>query len=217
MKTTQKVWHDKEASNLILQDGEVLRHPLMLKDAAQFCDACSGSGKIKDLSIKCPVCSGSGLLNSQGQGINETVAATSNNTEGARGGTYGNDHALSDAQMLDRHMARDAAWRDASAGHRAGFRITDAVKAHHTRMMDLYSKLDDEREAAYLQPLNPSPDVAGSPARNIGKPQDGDVIKNGECEDSRSLADKRAQHQQVMNDLYEQYSQQQREAYRTLK
>jgi hypothetical protein len=54
-----KVWLDKNASDLILKDGEWQYTPLMLKDAAHFCDLCQGSGIVKDASIKCPVCKGS--------------------------------------------------------------------------------------------------------------------------------------------------------------
>jgi hypothetical protein len=103
-----------------------------MKDAARFCDACAGSGRIKDLSIKCPVCSGSGFLNSNGQGIDpdEVARAMTTHHESARNGTFGSTDSNS---QLNDHLVRDAEIRRAAAPHRAGWRITDQSRAHHAR------------------------------------------------------------------------------------
>ena len=135
----------------VLQDGETLRVPVMLRDAAPagFCKECQGRGRWTDMNLTCPYCSGSGMISANGDPVDETVSATSNNTEAARGGEFGTDHAsINDAKIQDA-IARDRAWREATAGSRPGWRVTDAGKEHHTRMNDEYSKLDDERESAY--------------------------------------------------------------------
>lgn len=133
----------------VLQDGETLRVPVMLRDAAPagFCKECQGRGRWTDMNLTCPYCSGSGMISANGD--DEVVSATSNNTEGARQGEFGTDHALTNDAKIRDAIARDAAWRDATAGHRPGWRVTDAGKEHHMRMQDEYSRLDDERENAW--------------------------------------------------------------------
>jgi hypothetical protein len=134
----------------VLQDGEIQRTPLMLKDAAAFCRECGGLGRFKDASIRCPFCKGSGLANSNGEGIDEIVSATSNEIEGARSGEFGTDRAsINDAEMRDR-LAKDAAWREASIGNRCGFRIDHSAegKAARQKVFDAIAKADEERENA---------------------------------------------------------------------
>jgi hypothetical protein len=182
----------------VLQDGETLRLPVMLKDAARFCDFCSGSGKIKDASIRCPLCGGSGLLNREGQGVDvdEVVRATSNNTEAARGGAFGTDHALSDAVLADLEFCARV------SGHRPGWRVTDEGRAHHTRMNDVYAEVDNEREAAWKD---------ATPPAEMGR------IKPPPSDDNRTLDQKVADHRRVMDAEYMNYENQIGNAYRTLK
>ncbi len=116
-----KVWENKDASNLILKDGERQRVPMMQRDSspAGFCHECQGRGvwKVVDQNLTCPYCSGSGMVSATGGPVEKVVRNTANETEGARGGEFGNDHAtLSDAQMLDRYLAKDAAWRRLDGG-----------------------------------------------------------------------------------------------------
>ena len=215
---------------LVLADGKTHRTPMMLKDnvAGFACKECQGRGRwLDDLNITCPFCHGSGLVNSNGD---ET-----NNTEAARGGEFGTDHAINDAKIQDA-IARDRAWRDATAGSRPGWYVTDAGKEHHTRMTDIYAAVDDEREAAYKEPRT-SPDVAwstgaGSEARNFGKPApDGSacmldggqrgVIRNGQCvalsEDSRTVSQVAADHAQNMQNVYQEHENFLQNAYKNLR
>jgi hypothetical protein len=202
---TKISWRDANASDLkieyedgamdngILQPGRRARVGIMMKDAAKFYDMCSGSGRVKDLSIKCPVCSGSGFLNSNGQGISpeEVTRAMTTHHESARNGTFGSTDSNS---QLNDHPVRDAEIRRAAAPHRAGWRIADQSRAHHARMNDEYSKLDDEREnlwrgmpkdAKYTGPDSQMNVGQGSPARNVGK-----------CPDEAATSDCEAAHKE---------------------
>lgn len=134
----------------ILADGQTMRVRTMQRDsAAGFCKECQGRGRWTDMNLTCPYCSGSGMISANGDPVDEVVSNTANETEAARGGEFGTDHAsINDAKIRDA-VARDRAWRDATAGSRPGWRVTDARKEHHTRMNDEYSKLDDDRESAY--------------------------------------------------------------------
>jgi hypothetical protein len=104
---------------------------------------------------------------------------------------------LTDAEIqMQDHIARDHAWRQATAGNRPGFRIDSSAEgqAARAKVFDALAEADDEREAAWK---NTPPDSwfgcgvdseyaggpdsqfntgQGSPSRNFGKPpQERDV------------------------------------------
>jgi hypothetical protein len=220
----------------VLQDGETRRVPLMLKDAAAFCRECGGLGRFKDASIRCPFCKGSGLVNSNGEGIDETVA---NNTEGARGGEFGADRAT--LSNHDAFMLRDAEIRLAASGNRPGYRFvadSEERRAAQQKIADAHEEYNRYITTAYRdvnQSRNPDVDWstgAGSPGRNFGKPpQEGDVcttsagqrgvIRNGECvasrEDSRTVSQVAADHAQNMENVYQEHSNYLQNAWRNLR
>ena len=194
------IWKDKgdnlttvyEDDDDILKDGQTLRVKMLARDAATFCKDCSGLGKWKDVGIVCPTCRGSGMLSSSGDPVDQVICNTTNATEGARGGAFGNDHAaLTDVQiqMQDRLATYDA-WDRATAGSRPGYRLdtSAAGRAAWQKKFDAMAQADDERENAWKQlrsdageftaGKNGEPNVgAGSPARNIGKAKPGQVCK----------------------------------------
>jgi hypothetical protein len=176
----------------ILRDGEKVRVPL--KDAARFCDLCEGTGKVKDASIRCPLCQGSGLLNREGQGVNEVVRATSNNTEGSRGGAFGTDHAtLSDA---DRRVHDYLEHQAKFASHRAGFRIDSSPegKARRQKTFDAMAAYDDERESAWK-------DVSSTFEQNVttlSKPPTPEELEQIKRNDGRTTAQIAKDHQARM-------------------
>jgi hypothetical protein len=194
----------------ILADGQRFRVPTLMRDG-ETCDDCGVSGRYP-ASVRCPTC--------------------------------GDRNALTDAEtQLQDHLARDQEYRRTHSGNMPGYRFaadSEERRASRQQLHDAYAEYEARLTSSWkgLEPLNQNPDVdwstaAGSPSRNFGKPApEGSVcttsdgrpghIVNGECvasheDSSRPLADKRAEHQRVMNDIYEQYSRQQSEAYRTLK
>ena len=166
-------------SHQILKDKGRTRVPVLLRDAASFCMDCMGKG-VWDVGIRCPTCGGSGMLNREGQGVDEVVRATSNKTEGARQGEFGVDRAL-----INDAIARDSAWRAATAGSRPGFRIDSSPegKAARAKVFDAMAQYDKEREAAwrtldseYTGASSEFNVGAGSEARRVGGEQrEGDV------------------------------------------
>jgi hypothetical protein len=131
----------------VLQDGETLRVPVMLRDAAPagFCKECQGRGRWTDMNLTCPYCSGSGMILANGDD------ETSNNTEAARGGEFGADHASINYAKIRDAVARDRAWRDATAGSRPGFRIDSSPegKARRQKTFDAMAEMEEQRAHAW--------------------------------------------------------------------
>jgi hypothetical protein len=199
-------WRDKDSSDLhVLRDGEKLRVGVMMRDAARFCDMCSGSGKIRDLSIGCPVCGGSGLLDAQGRGIDrDEVARGTAHTDATRG----NDATMTDAEFRDKYVAADASARAKAAGSRPGFRMDNspAGKAARQRTFDAMSEADDERENAWrsLEALKALPDdTFNANVATLSKLPEGPI--------SQSDA------QRIKDSAYAEYEANLRNAYRNLK
>ena len=232
----KKVWKDKDASNLILQDGEVHRTPLMMRDSESngVCLTCDGKGIWTDARLRCPDCRGTG------GSIRETLNNVTTHTESSRD----KDSQLTDAetQMQDR-LQRDEAWRTATRGHRPGFAIDNSPegRAARAKVFDAIAEMEEQRanawrnlDAEYVASPDGQQNVGqGSPSRKFGKsPQDGDAcflngrsgtIKSGECvvssEDSDAgltLDQMRRNHDQNMERVYESYRQQQAEAYKKI-
>jgi RecJ-like exonuclease len=128
-----RIYRDDDAT--ILADGKRLRVPTMMRDGEtnSVCDDCGGTG-LYPASVRCPTCGGKNL-----------------------------GETLTDAQieMQDR-LAKDAAWREASIGNRAGFRIDHSAerKAARAKVYDALAQYDTEREAAWRTlPSNVSPSI----------------------------------------------------------
>jgi hypothetical protein len=246
----KRIPRPKDGSSIFdyLQDGEKLRVSLMdaervrqqPRSASRMCPDCNASGHWKDVGIVCPTCKGSGALDINGSPIERVVENTSNKTEGARGGAFGStlgnntDRATTnDVSFTDRYVAADAAARARAAGHRPGFYFSDAGKAHHNKMVEEYSKLDDEREAAwkgmpsdewFRQGCGIDSDTgAGSPARNLGKAKPGQpcMTNSGERgvlnENLECVVVNQADSQRIKDAAYEEYRQNLESAYRNLK
>ena len=191
-----------------LADGEVHRTFLMMKDTAPAgfaCKECQGRGRwLDDLNITCPFCRGSGVVNSNGD---ET-----NNTEAARGGEFGTDHALiNDAEMRDR-LAKDAAWREASIGHRAGWAIDSSPegKARRQKTFDAMAIADEERENAWrtLSSNVVTPTVAADTNTGDVRPTQAD---------GRTTAQIAKDHQERMTQEIRDYENSVANAYKTLR
>jgi len=145
------------------------------------------------------MCAGSGFLNANGQ------AATSNNTEAARGGEFGTDHAsINDA--AERRVLADLEIRARVGGHRPGWRVTDEGKAHHARMNDEYAKLDDERESAWKNVST----------FEVTPPAEMERITPPPSEDNRTLDQKVADHRRIMDAEYQNYEAQIGSAWRKI-
>jgi hypothetical protein len=200
----------------ILADGQTMRVRTMQRDsAAGFCKECQGRGRWTDMNLTCPYCSGSGMILANGDPVDETVSATSNNTEAARDGEFGStDHALTNDAKIRDAVARDRAWRDATAGSRPGWYITDEGRAHHVRMADVYAEVDNERENAWkdVSTFEENPATLSKPPT----PEELEQIKHM-SNDGRTTAQIAKDHQARMAEETRNYEAQISNAYKNLR
>jgi hypothetical protein len=218
--------YTKRDDDAVLADKQTMRVPTMMRDG-KTCDDCGGTG-LYPASVRCPICSGTGGNTANTAGDRASLSDAEIQMQ---------DRLAKDAAWRKSSEAHRAGWRTATVDSKE-------VQASRQALHDAYAEHERYITTAYrdLGPafLNRSTDPddwstgAGNPARNFGKsPQQGDVCTidgraghigaNGECipdrgnEDSRSLADKMADHQRVMDDVYRNYEAQISGSYKTLR
>ena len=162
-----------------LADKQRMRVSTMMRDSEinGVCSTCNGKGVWTEARLRCPDCLG------KGGSIKETLNSMTTQTESARGGEFGNDHALTNDAKIQDAVARDRAWREASAGSRPGFRYDSSPegKARRQKTFDAMAAYDDERESAWKDVSStfeqnvttlskpPTPEELGQIKRNDGR------------------------------------------------